>query len=410
MSESLASFGEGDFGSPNGSADTKSMGLEVSRIGVEPQRGFGGELLNPRSRPSWTFEKSWNRTGQNVRHFLESDLRSSTGNSSKGMRVTFPPCLRLPGSFAGTTKQRKSDQKEIGSRNPIPLSNHKRLENSTKPTWWAPGSLEGQTASPDSTLSIRWTWQAIPPQQISFQIKEPFPWVSILLPVGPSWGFPGSLKWTTKCPLRAEVAIPIAFPKSYASTCSWGYTSSLSLRENLVAMPRWKASMPCGKPESSEDTIARLSAISEKPQGNSCAITITKNHTELSLKKNTAHGFQESLGTTIGGLSGICQGSFRCSDMSTPPATSVFPLRRENSHTSEKLTPMAKSNSTAQPISSERSSKANTWLELYTPTENSWWSNKGLGSLSRSLSPSKAPLSTLCYASPESGTSKFAML
>src|SRR5512137_1302681 len=410
LRESLSSFEGDDSGSPNGCAAIRSMGWKVSRIGVEPQRGFGEGLRNPWLRPFWPLGRSWNRTRQNVRPFLGLDLRSSAGNSSKGMCAMFLPCLRLPGSFGDTAKPIKSHRKPIGVRNPIPLSNRKTLENSTKPTWWGPGFLEGQRVSPDSTLSIRWTWQAIPPQQPSLRIKEPSLCVDTSSQAGPSWGVLGSPKWTTRWPLRAEAAIPIAFPKSYASICSWGSTLSLSLKENPVGMPRWKASMPCGRTESSEGTIARPLPNSEKPQSDSCTITITKNPTDLLAKKKTAQGFQDASGISVGGLSGICQGRFPCTAISTLLDTSVFPLQRVKSHGPERWTPTGKSNSTAQLISSEKSLKANMWLALFTPIENAWWSNKGLGSLSRSLSPSEAPLSIPCYGSPESGTSKFAML
>jgi len=89
-------------------------GLEGLRDRSRAQRGFGEGLRNPWLRAFWPLGRSWNRTRQNVRPFLGLDLRSSAGNSSKGMRAMFLPCLRLPGSFGDTAKPIKSPESQSG--------------------------------------------------------------------------------------------------------------------------------------------------------------------------------------------------------------------------------------------------------------------------------------------------------
>lgn len=175
-------------------------------------------------------------------------------------------------------------------------------------------------------------------------------------------------------------------------------------------MPLWKALMPCGKKESSKSIIFRLCPNSEEPQSSSCATTITKNPTELLAKKNMAPGFQGSSGIAIGPLSGISQRVLPCTPTSTPMATSAFQLQEEKSHTSEKSTSTAESNLTVQAISSKENSKTNMWLPPSTLTEGAWWSNKGPGSSSHSLSPSRAPLLIHCCVPQTNPIGKFAML
>jgi hypothetical protein len=375
-----------EFGSLNGSNDSKNMGLKVSEIRTALQNESGEKPLSiwlKRSSPSG---RNWNLTRPDVLPSLALELRSSIGSLRKerfAMSHLFP---LLPEFSLVTERQVELRSREITTVSHILALKQRRLETFIRQTLLDRDTSEVQKELPDSIPSILWMWQVIQHSQVSSPINRLSLFANILLKHGDSLGSPEYPRWIMRWLLQEEDAILIAYLNLSASICSWEYIWSLFHKGNLVEMPLLRVLMDSGRREFSEDIIVLLLLPLREPANDSLSITIMRNPTGVLLKKNMAQDSPEYSEPVSGNPLYICQGVLSSKDISIPMEVLISLLRREKFPLSEKLILMAELRSMVLLISLEENLRDNMLLLLSLLIERDWLLNKKIKSSNVSLS------------------------
>jgi len=168
---------------------------------------------------------------------------------------------------------------------------------------------------------------------------------------GELWGFPGSLKWTTRWPRREEDGIATVSPNLSVFTSCWASSFASFPRRNPAATPLSKASMRSGKPGFFVIPVRIFGPCAGRAIVSSATIT-SKNRTEVFVQPTTEHASREYSASSSG----------RNSDIFRPPSVSIIILMSEGAlpcrspragfHSSARWMPTVASNSTVPNTSS----------------------------------------------------------
>jgi len=386
-----------ESGFPNGLNDIKSMGLKILKIGVVPQRRYGGRPPSVWLKRLCPSEKSWNLTRVVALLFLASEPRLFIGSLNKERFAKFLLSLPLPISSFVTGKLVKLSPKEISIISLILTLRQRRSETSIKQILLDQDISEAQKELSDSIPFILWMWQAIRLSQVSSPISRASLCANILLRHGDLGEFLRYPRWITKWLPQEEDDIPTASLKSFAFTCFWVSILYLSLKENREEMHRLKALINSGRKECLEDIVVPTFFLLEEPVNVSCDITFMRNPTGVLPKKNMA---QDSLGYSkiaSGKILDTCQKDLTLINTSIPKDVSISLLQGEGFLLFERLTLMVKLRSMVLHISSGENLKGNMLLLLFLLIEGDWSLNKKIRLSSLSLSQLMVVLLLLCF-------------